>query len=112
MTDAVIFENVDIVFGDNPERALESLLSETKHEQEALWREDARRYAVQLGREDGFDIRFDDEAIDLVLARSQEAGKTVRGYCEETDCIFLLKDNLRLMARQMAQLSRGGKDKP
>ncbi|MFN3442555.1 MAG: ATP-binding cassette domain-containing protein, partial [Rhizobium rosettiformans] len=23
MTDAVIFENVDIVFGDNPERALE-----------------------------------------------------------------------------------------
>ncbi len=78
---------------EQPERALEGLLSETKHEQEALWREDARRFAAQLGREDGFDIRFDDEAIDLVLARSQEAGKTVRGYCEERfkDLLYALK---------------------
>jgi len=28
----------------------------------------------------------------------------VRGYFKETDCIFLLKDNLRLMSQQMANL--------
>jgi hypothetical protein len=35
----------------------------------------ANRFAAQLGREDGFEIRFDDDAVDLVLARSQEAEK-------------------------------------
>ncbi|MHC1787510.1 MAG: [Fe-Fe] hydrogenase large subunit C-terminal domain-containing protein [Christensenellales bacterium] len=34
----------------------------------------------------------------------------VRGYCKETDCIFLLKDNLRLMAQQMVDLSQGRKE--
>ncbi len=76
-----------------PRETLDGLLQESRHEQEALWREDARRFAEQLGREDGFEICFDEEALDLVLVRSQECGKTIRGYCEERfkDLLYALK---------------------
>ena len=30
----------------------------------------------------------------------------VRGYAEESDCIFILKDEIRKVARQMAQLEK------
>lgn len=81
-----------------PRETLNSLLEASRHEQEDLWREDARRFAEQLGREDGLHIRFDDAALDGVLVRSQEAGKTVRGYCEERfkDLLY----GLRLIAQR------------
>lgn len=78
---------------EDPGRVLDSMLQASHHEQEALWREDAKRFADQLGREDGFDIHFDEDAVDLVLLRSRDAGKTVRGYCEERfkDLLYALK---------------------
>lgn len=78
---------------ENPAEALAGILEERKHEQDERWRKDAVQYAEQLGRDDGFTITVEEDAIDLIVARSKENDRTVRGYCEERfkDLLYGLK---------------------
>ncbi|MGA1193852.1 MAG: AAA family ATPase [Kiritimatiellia bacterium] len=69
---------------DRPAQVLETLFAANAAEQKKLLRREVDEYARRFSESTGFKVEFDDEAAAKIVETSQAAGKTVRGYCDDT----------------------------
>jgi ATP-dependent Clp protease ATP-binding subunit ClpX len=73
---------VDDALVKQPSSALEELLDGQMDEQQMLLREEVQAFADRFEEDYHVKMIFDEEAIDLLVAKSLETGKTIRGICQ------------------------------
>ena len=66
-----------------PETVLRDLLKENAKNQRAILRADVETFARRFQQEHGFEIAFDDGAIDALIEQSLATDKTIRALCED-----------------------------
>jgi len=66
-----------------PETVLRDLLKENAQQQREVLRADVTAFAQRFQQEHGFDLAFDDGAIDALIEQSLASDKTMRALCEE-----------------------------
>jgi ATP-dependent Clp protease ATP-binding subunit ClpX len=67
----------------DPEPALRVLLRENAVRQREVLRGDLQSFADRFKADHGFELMFEDDAIDLLVEQSLEADKTIRALCED-----------------------------
>ncbi len=66
-----------------PEKVLRALLKDNAQKQQEVLRADVEAFAQRFNQEFGFELAFDDGALDALIERSLAADKTIRALCEE-----------------------------
>lgn len=74
---------VDAALVDDPKAALATLLAEQAREERETLRHIVHEFADRFRQSHGLELRFTDEAADLVVQEAQGAGKSVRDLCAE-----------------------------
>ena len=75
--------SVDESFVHDPQAALAKLIKDSRHLALKQHLTEVSEFAERFQKMYGMSIRFTDEARERICERSQEAGKTVRSFCEE-----------------------------
>ena len=69
---------------DSPIEELQKLLKTPGYNQKLIVREQIRRYEKEFLEKHGITVKFDEQAIELIVKQSEDEGTNAKDICEET----------------------------